>query len=253
MRISNKLNNNRGASISVALLFFLVCAVIGSVVLTAGMAAAGRYSKLVESDKRYYCVNSAVGLLTDIIENEHPSVSLTCTSTTYTLTKIKDGVRTVLQNTEDKSFDIDGALPSSPTVFDDLAKTLYVGSGSITESIWNNGVTPETDFVKKFNINVSSGGAEKTELTAAVELRADKNGNLTVTVSSGGDSDVYSVVMTFQADSNVAYNTTDRKTVTDTGVYYESDEVTIYTLEESTTTETTQKTVTMSFKRTDVK
>jgi hypothetical protein len=86
-----------------------------------------------------------------------------------------------------------------------------------------------------------------------VELRADKKGNLTVTVSSGGDSDVYSVVMTFQADANVSYNTTDRKTVTDTGVYYESDEVTIYTLEESTTTETTQTTVTMSFKRTDVK
>lgn len=69
-KIKKKLNSERGASITWALLLFLVCAVIGSVVLTAGTVAAGRISQQAVSDQRYYCVTSAVQLLIDKIDGE---------------------------------------------------------------------------------------------------------------------------------------------------------------------------------------
>ena len=69
-RIKKKLNSERGASITWALLIFLVCTVVGSAVLVAGTAAAGRMSKLAESDQRYYAVTSAAGLLSDVLGQE---------------------------------------------------------------------------------------------------------------------------------------------------------------------------------------
>ena len=66
--IKKKLNSQRGASITWALLIFLVCAVVGSAVLVAGTAAAGRMSKLAENDQRYYAVTSTAGLLRDVLK-----------------------------------------------------------------------------------------------------------------------------------------------------------------------------------------
>lgn len=68
--LKRKLNSERGASITWALLIFLVCTVVGSAVLVAGTAAAGRMSKLAESDQRYYAVTSAAGLLSDVLGQE---------------------------------------------------------------------------------------------------------------------------------------------------------------------------------------
>lgn len=68
--IGRKLQSRRGASITFALLIFLVCAVVSSVVVVAGTAAAGRMSNLAESDQRYYAVTSAAGLLRDKICTE---------------------------------------------------------------------------------------------------------------------------------------------------------------------------------------
>ena len=62
-KLKQKLKSQTGASITFALLLFLVCAVVGSAVLVAGTAAAGRMSKIAETDQRYYAVNSAASLL----------------------------------------------------------------------------------------------------------------------------------------------------------------------------------------------
>ena len=68
--IKNKLNSQRGASLTFALLLFLVCAVVGSAVLVAGTAAAGRMSRIAEMDQRYYSVNSAARLLIELMETD---------------------------------------------------------------------------------------------------------------------------------------------------------------------------------------
>ena len=65
-----KLNSERGASISFALMLFPVCAVVGSAVLVAGTAASGRMSKVAESDQRYYAVKSAARLVIDDIDGK---------------------------------------------------------------------------------------------------------------------------------------------------------------------------------------
>ena len=72
--LKRKLNSQRGASITYALLIFLVCSVVGSAVLVAGTTAAGRMSKITETDQRYYAVTSAVGLLSDLIDDKTVTV-----------------------------------------------------------------------------------------------------------------------------------------------------------------------------------
>ena len=61
--VKKKIRCNKGASLSMALLLFLVCTVAGSVVLTAATAASGRLSDMAEMDQRYYSVSSAAALL----------------------------------------------------------------------------------------------------------------------------------------------------------------------------------------------
>ena len=75
--VRNKIRSRRGASLTFALLLFLVCAVVGSVVLTAGTAASGRMSQIAEMDQRYYSVNSAARLLIELMEKESIRVEKT--------------------------------------------------------------------------------------------------------------------------------------------------------------------------------
>ena len=72
--IKKKLRSQRGASLTFALLIFLVCAVVGSVVLAAGTASSGRMSQIAEMDQRYYSVNSAARLLTELIDGKSVTI-----------------------------------------------------------------------------------------------------------------------------------------------------------------------------------
>ena len=63
-----KLQSRRGASITFALLLFLVCAVVSSVVVVAGSAVGGRMSQMAAMDQRYYAVTSAAELLRSIFD-----------------------------------------------------------------------------------------------------------------------------------------------------------------------------------------
>ncbi|MBO5570612.1 MAG: hypothetical protein J5916_11100 [Oscillospiraceae bacterium] len=75
-KLKQKLKSQTGASITFALLLFLVCAVVGSAVLVAGTAAAGRMSKVAEMDQRYYAVNSAARLLIDQIDGTDNTMTI---------------------------------------------------------------------------------------------------------------------------------------------------------------------------------
>ena len=98
--IKNKIRSRRGASLTFALLLFLVCAVVGSVVLVAGTAASRRLIQIAEMDQRYYSVNSAARLLIDLMGENHEirTEKKTVGSETKTIYYI-DG-------TEEKDFDL---------------------------------------------------------------------------------------------------------------------------------------------------
>lgn len=68
--MKNKIKSQRGASITFALLLFLVCAIISSIVIVAATAVGGRASQMAELDQRYYAVNSAAELLRDVLEGQ---------------------------------------------------------------------------------------------------------------------------------------------------------------------------------------
>lgn len=68
--LRNKISSKSGATILLALLFFLLCAMAGSIVLSAGSAAAGRISGLAESEQAFYSVSSAAQALREEIEGQ---------------------------------------------------------------------------------------------------------------------------------------------------------------------------------------
>ena len=80
-KIFKKLNSRRGASLTFALLLFLVCAAVGSVMLTSATATAGRVSENYEYDQRYYAVTSAAELLRDTLGGESLTATVMETTT----------------------------------------------------------------------------------------------------------------------------------------------------------------------------
>ncbi len=74
MAVHNKICSRKGASITFALLAFLVCAVIGAVVLSAAITTSGRASGIAEMDQRYYAVSSAAQLFRDALDDQEFTV-----------------------------------------------------------------------------------------------------------------------------------------------------------------------------------
>ncbi len=58
-----KMKSESGASLAVALLFFIVCAVVGSIIIAAAMSSAGRMSGIISADAQRYALDSARGLV----------------------------------------------------------------------------------------------------------------------------------------------------------------------------------------------
>ncbi|MBQ9349220.1 MAG: hypothetical protein IJT94_18090, partial [Oscillibacter sp.] len=61
--VYKKIHSSVGASLAIALLLFLACTVVGTVVLTAASAVSGRAAELTFMDQRYHSVASAAALL----------------------------------------------------------------------------------------------------------------------------------------------------------------------------------------------
>ena len=87
--LRRKLASRRGASITFALLLFLVCTIVGVIVIVAASAASGRVSGMPLSDTRNYAVNSAIDILRDQIGGSSVTVTwqgeakMTVTTTEY--------------------------------------------------------------------------------------------------------------------------------------------------------------------------
>lgn len=77
-----KLKSERGASILLAMVFFLLCLTVGGVVLTAATASAGRIASQRQTQQDYLTASSAAEALRDIL-NE---TSFTITATTTVVT-----------------------------------------------------------------------------------------------------------------------------------------------------------------------
>ena len=74
-----KIKSSRGASLSIALFLFLICSVLGAVLLTAATTASGRLADLAEMDQRYYAVTSAAELLAKELTKDPVKITQTKT------------------------------------------------------------------------------------------------------------------------------------------------------------------------------
>ena len=117
-RIKLKLNSERGASLSMALMLFLVVTIVASVALTAATAVAGRHSQLVEMDQSYYNVTSAANFLWDKLE-DGVTVNIACECDA---TEDDDGNYTPVDDTWE--FSVDDAFVLGDTL-DESSATLF--------------------------------------------------------------------------------------------------------------------------------
>ena len=217
----NKLRSQTGASITFALLLFLVCGVLCSVILTAATAASGRMSQIAETDQRYYAVTSAAELLKELIDGKTVSIA-EVEETTYK-TSYTDGVA------------------GAPTKEDSDSKTYIVPDkkvGEIDEAsdyVDKNLVVPgyESDTIQKdAALNIysetvlesrilevtsnlfSDAGLDFDALAVTIEENLDEEGNITLTIynkyrkkdteSKAGER--YTLVLLFGADKSETSN-----------------------------------------------
>lgn len=126
--MKNKIQSQRGASITFALLLFLVCAVISIVVVVAGSAAAGRMSERAETDQRYYAVTSAVELLCDDFKGKKAIAEYN----TDTLTGISDDpvVTKIVDKDDPTEADVKGLYPVLKAVSEKLVEKIRDNTAS---------------------------------------------------------------------------------------------------------------------------
>lgn len=86
--IKNKIRSRAGASITFALMIFLVCAVVSSIVIVAASAASGRLSTVKEMDQRYYAATSAAEALRDAFDGKSVTVEYTTSDSGITVSSV---------------------------------------------------------------------------------------------------------------------------------------------------------------------
>jgi hypothetical protein len=183
--IYRKLNSKRGASLAMALLLFLVCMAVSSVVLTAATVAAGRLSELVKMDQRYFSVTSAAELLRSDIETE---LVVVCTKTVEEVTEENPedpGGEPVVTEVEHRSYELQGAGADKNYL---QLQTLKLVQGETLDTM---------------NLTIESTNSDYDKLKAKVTIAPlpDPQRGMLVTISNdNGDSQIYLLKMTCVAD-----------------------------------------------------
>ncbi|MBP5156059.1 MAG: hypothetical protein J6252_05700 [Clostridia bacterium] len=210
-----KLKSNKGASLIIALLLFLICTVVGAVVLASATASAGRVSKLAEMDKRYYKVTSAAELLAKNLCGKEVRIVRTgteerITETEFTVAIDANGEEQVskgqpsVRSVETYTTAVN-PTDTSPNLFDgsyehggfsfltERAVRLMFGSEEVNSAAAMNYSfsRPESGAGNRFTITHEDPG-----LNAEVEWKTESDGTLVFRISDGAAKDNFSVILT---------------------------------------------------------
>lgn len=91
MKIKEKLRSSKGASLIIALVFMLFCAMVGSAVLAAATANGGRIAALKSDQQEYLNQRSAATLLSDELQINRPKLTVTKKEVVKTTYAVGDG------------------------------------------------------------------------------------------------------------------------------------------------------------------
>jgi hypothetical protein len=173
--IQRKIRAKSGVSIMAALLLFLVCAILCSVILAASTAAAGRMSKMAETDQRYYAVTSATELLKELLNGQKVSIVREGDKESLML---GDAVEKLSEPEEIKSAILS---PVTDSLLNYASYYLYKGN--------SEGTYMSQTYAIKASVAPSDGKLAKNlgeGLDVTVEQKLDfSSGNLILIVSSG--------------------------------------------------------------------
>lgn len=137
-KLADKLRSNKGVSMPLALLLFLVCATLASIVLAAATTSVGTVTTLKESESSYYSVTSAAKLFRDELNGQTIVIDQTKDGDT-----LVDGV--VITRTEDLTLleQVTYQLMDAPTSDSSWGKVFGEGSCSLGNIALTANVNPE--------------------------------------------------------------------------------------------------------------
>lgn len=263
--VIKKLHSSKGASLTFALLAFLVCAVISAVLLASASASAGRLSGLAEADQRYYAVTSAAQLFCDELSKEEQVFEIVWSKTETTgkkeivTIKSEDGYVTTtydrMSSADPPSYSFSSStdpMSSSASFLTKAAMYLAFGGKAETASSYGNdfaglAFSNEAEFAaqkvfpKIWNFTISESGGDTGFSGLAVDAKAtmSADGHILIEFTNhqeDGDTSPFSVKVELVPSGfsgGVEENKTSRTTtVTTTDNTY--DIVTITTKETTT-------------------
>ena len=203
--LKNKLKSENGASIFFALLLFLLCIVVSTIVITAASASAGRLADLAKMDQKYYLVNS----VSDLIRND-------ANENTVVVEVIEriDGDHTTHSCTIKN---IDGTAVNNNIIKEGTLKIFNLTEGNISQQTYDGVKKGEFSQNYKNNIvnhydvilNYDEGKTLSAEVATYIEQTfteqsingvAKDDYSLMVVISDTGTDNKYSLITKYSAD-----------------------------------------------------
>ncbi len=257
---AKKIRSGRGASISMALFILLICAVVGSVVLGAATASAGRLSNLAESDRRYYSVSSAAELIVKALDGEEVVISgERTTETTTVVTYIINADGSVEETSSITNPPVSAVSEvlikqfGADTLLSMATRKLVFGANAPEDRFWLPDYNPGSgatggDIIN--NLVLSHKKEEETlaDLQVNIEAKITTDGRLHLILKSPDSAEaVYTVELFFTPAYNTEIGTSsDTQTIVDNS--------TPPTVKETTTiTEVVTKTTTVYWNLSEMK
>ncbi len=204
---ANRLKQENGASLALALLFFVICGMAASVILAAASATAGKMEQIPSADQKRFTVESAAAFLRDElmstenvikikevqVVNEHDSTENSDTVTYYYVgkdknlsdetswTKISDSDASILASYVKKYYVPLGVEEDSDDLEDPDGSS---GTGSSEDEIIEEDSTdPEREFVLSVNVSSDASLDSAQILQAKVQFSMASNYGITAVIS----------------------------------------------------------------------
>ena len=232
--VFQKIKSDRGASIAVALILFLVCAAVGAVILTAATASAGRFSKLSEMDQRYYRVSSAAELLANQLcpsETEDRSVKIVREKRVKTVTDLSfDGttvtsstpVTTTTYITKVGNIEFNGDTSGLSFLSARAVMLMYgpnlskINTDDAMGYTFSNAEDANTGSTNnKLSIQHKKEGYEDLNVDS-ITWKTKSDGTIEFTISSGEEKNKYTIILTLVPEIEEKTTTVEKPPVTTT-------------------------------------
>lgn len=188
-----KLRSQSGTSIIIALIFFLLCAVVGTVVLTGAMTNVGRVSTDKQEKIDYLTVSSAAELLRDNLLDVE-----------FVVTDVKTGVYAINASTPNYGTETAEDTVYSTTDSDYLLSEIYTATKELC--IANQSKLPN-ETVPEQTIKIAVEADDKDIVTGSLTI--DENYRITIELYIMRDgNEVARMLVYFTSKSQTATQTT---------------------------------------------